>query len=323
MTGAENYVVYMDVVDGQSIFEDDLTPGNYTVEITYLGDDSYNTNATTETFTIVGHVKNDTEISSTAEVENSTVTITTNVDSNATGYVTLEILGQTFLVPVDNGRAVFTYDFNIGTYSANIAYLGDYNFNNATTTTTFTVTNQSVELENTTVDVDVEAVENNVTITATVNSSASGLVEFNIGGKAVYIAVNNGEAIYNVVLPAGDYNVEVTYMGDSRYNANRTSRAFTVTDHIKKNTTLTLDIRFDEYNVTVIAEVDSNATGFVEFKLNGNAIISKVDEGKAIMDTLLFPGEYTVYATYLGDHDFNANTSESTFTVEEIPLKRT
>ena len=225
VTGAENYVVYMDVVDGQSIFEDDLTPGNYTVEITYLGDDSYNTNATTETFTIVGHVKNDTEISSTAEVENSTVTITTNVDSNAT--------------------------FNIGTYSANIAYLGDYNFNNATTTTTFTVTNQSAELENTTVDVDVETVENNVTITATVDSLASGLVEFNIGGKAVYIAVNNGEAIYNVVLPAGDYNVEVTYMGDSRYNSNRTSRAFTVTDHIKKNTTLTLDIRFDEYNVTV------------------------------------------------------------------------
>ena len=323
VTGAENYVVYMDVVDGQSIFEDDLTPGNYTIEITYLGDDRYNTNATTKTFTIVGHVKNDTEISSTAEVENSTVTITTNVDSNATGFITLEILGQTFLVPVDNGRAVFTYDFNIGTYSANIAYLGDYNFNNATTTTTFTVTNQSAELENTTVNVDVEAVENNVTITATVNSSASGLVEFNIGGKAVYITVNNGAAAYNVVLPAGDYNVEVTYMGDSRYNANRTSRAFTVTDHIKKNTTLTLDIRFDEYNVTVIAEVDSNATGFVEFKLNGNAIISKVDEGKAIMDTLLFPGEYTVYATYLGDHDFNANTSESTFTVEEIPLKNT
>ena len=323
LIGEENYILYMDIVDGQSIIEDALTPGNYTIEITYLGDANYNANTTTETFTIVGHVKKDTEISSTAEVENSTVTITTNVDSNATGFITLEILGQTFLVPVDNGRAVFTYDFNIGTYSANIAYLGDYNFNNATTTTTFTVTNQSAELENTTVDVDVEAVENNVTITATINSSASGLVEFNIGGKAVYIAVNNGAAVYNVVLPAGDYNVEVTYMGDSRYNSNRTSRAFTVTDHIKKNTTLTLDIRFDEYNVTVIAEVDSNATGFVEFKLNGNAIISKVDEGKAIMDTLLFPGEYTVYATYLGDHDFNANTSESTFTVEEIPLKNT
>ena len=323
LIGEENYILYMDIVDGQSIIEDALTPGNYTIEITYLGDANYNANTTTETFTIVGHVKKDTEISSTAEVENSTVTITTNVDSNATGFITLEILGQTFLVPVDNGRAVFTYDFNIGTYSANIAYLGDYNFNNATTTTTFTVTNQSAELENTTVDVDVEAVENNVTITATINSSASGLVEFNIGGKAVYIAVNNGAAVYNVVLPAGDYNVEVTYMGDSRYNSNRTSRAFTVTDHIKKNTTLTLDIRFDEYNVTVIAEVDSNATGFVEFKLNGNAIISKVDEGKAIMDTLLFPGEYTVYATYLGDHDFNANTTESTFTVEEIPLKNT
>ena len=318
VTGAENYVVYMDVVDGQSIFEDDLTPGNYTVEITYLGDDSYNTNATTETFTIVGHVKNDTEISSTAEVENSTVTITTNVDSNATGYITLEILGQTFLVPVDNGRAIFTYDFNIGTYSANIAYLGDYNFNNATTTTTFTVTNQSSELKNTTVNVEVETFGTDVIITATVDSLASGLVEFNIDGKAVYLAVNNGKAAYNVILPTGNYNVTVTYLGDSRFNSNSTSKEFTVTGPTKKNTTMSAEVSVKDLNVVVSVTLDNDAAGFVEFIMNEEIVYLPVQDGKVVLNTTFKPGEYIILANYLGDDDFNQNSTIVELTVNKV-----
>ena len=80
LTGEESHIWYMNVENGQSIIEYILTPGNYTVEITYLGDDKYDKNTTTKTFTIIGHIKNDTEITSTATVENYTVTITTNVD---------------------------------------------------------------------------------------------------------------------------------------------------------------------------------------------------------------------------------------------------
>ena len=69
--------------------------------------------------------------------------------------------------------------------------MGDSDFNANSTTVTFTITEQKVELMNTTIDVDINSIENDVTITASVDSSASGLVEFNIGGQAVYVAVAN------------------------------------------------------------------------------------------------------------------------------------
>lgn len=228
-----------------------------------MGDIHFNLNSTSQNFSVKGHIKKNTTIISNVNVENYTVTITSAVDSNATGFVTIGILGQTFIVPVSGGKAVFTYDFVPGTYVADVVYLGDDNFNNATAIVSFTVTEQIVELKNTTVSVDVVSVENDVTITASVDSLASGLVEFNIGGKAVYVAVNNGKAVYYTSLPAGDYNVVVTYMGDSRFNSNRTSKAFTVTDHIKKNTSLISDVVVYEYRVIVSVSVDSAATGFV------------------------------------------------------------
>ena len=33
-----------------------------------------------------------------------------------------------------------------------------------------------------------------------------------------YVPVNNGVVVYSVVLSAGDYEVEATYMGDSKFN---------------------------------------------------------------------------------------------------------
>ena len=236
VSGAENYTLYGEVINGKAILEDILKPGDYTVYATYMGDEKFNMNSTAETFTIVGHVKKDTAISAVPNVNDTTVSISIDVDKNATGSVTIGILGQNFIVPVENGKASFTYDFIPGTYSANIVYLGDDNFNNATTSATFTVIQKASELKNTTIDVDVKAAETDVTITASVDSSASGLVSFNIGGDAVYVAVTNGKAVYNTDLPAGDYNVEVVYLGDSKFNANRTSKAFTVVGHVKQNT---------------------------------------------------------------------------------------
>ncbi|WP_407410783.1 Ig-like domain repeat protein [Methanobrevibacter sp.] len=323
VTGAENYTLYAEIENGKAVLKDVLTAGDYSVVATYLGDSKFNPNSTAETFTIVGHVKKDTAISAVSDVEDYTVTITASVDANATGYVTLSVLGQTFIVPVENGKAVFTYDFNPSTYNVDVAYLGDDNFNNATTTTSFTVVEKTVELKNTTVDVNVETNENDVTITATVNPAASGLVEFNIDGKAVYIAVANGKAVYNTDLAAGDYNVLVTYLGDSRFNANRTSKAFTVTDHVKKNTSMTSDVTVDGYDVTVTVSLDSEATGFVEFTLNGNSVYAKVDGGEAIFNALLPAGNYTLNAKYLGDEDFNVNATDISISVAEIPLNDT
>ena len=170
VSGTENYTLYEEVVGGKVVLEDVLTVGDYMVVVTYLGDGEFNSNSTVKSFTIAGHVKKDTSISAVPKVDNYT---------------------QNFIVPVESGKAVFSYDFKPATYTANVTYLGDSDFNANSTTVTFTITEQKVELMNTTIDVDINSIENDVTITASVDSSASGLVEFNIGGQAVYVAVAN------------------------------------------------------------------------------------------------------------------------------------
>ena len=326
VTGAENYTLYILVEDGKAVFEDVLSVGDYTVTATYLGDDKFNSNATSKSFTIVGHVKKYTVISAVPSVDGNTVTIETTVDENATGYVAISVLGQTFVVPVSDGKAVFTYDFTSGTYNSNVVYVGDDNFNNASTTASFTVTKHEVELKNTTISVDVNAVENDVTITAKVDSLASGLVEFNIDGQAVYIAVNNGEAVYTTNLPAGDYNVAVTYLGDDKFNPNSTAKSFTVLDHVKVDTAVSCDVAVNGSEVSITAVVnESAATGFVEFNIMGKSYYAPVANGKAVFVADFLAGTYMGNARYLGDDNFNPSMSLIYINVaeENITLKNT
>ena len=165
------------------------------------------------------------------------------------------------------------------------------------------------------IDVNVSVDDNDVVITAEVDSSANGLVEFNISGKTVYVAVNEGKAVYDIVLLTSDYNVDATYLGDSKFNANRTSKAFTVKDHVKQNTTIVPDVVVDSSNVTITVAVNRNATGFIKFDINGNELFAEVNGGKAVLNTILPVGNYTVSVAYLGDDEFNENATMVSFSV--------
>lgn len=55
--GEEEYVIYVDVENGKAVLEDILKTGDYTVIVTYNGDDRFNTNNTYADFTITGHIK--------------------------------------------------------------------------------------------------------------------------------------------------------------------------------------------------------------------------------------------------------------------------
>ena len=83
VTGAKEYTVYADVLNGIAVMDDVLEVGDYTVVATYMGDGRFNSNVTSESFTVKGHVKKDTPISADAKVVGNRVTITVNVDENA------------------------------------------------------------------------------------------------------------------------------------------------------------------------------------------------------------------------------------------------
>ncbi|WP_407375765.1 Ig-like domain-containing protein, partial [Methanobrevibacter sp.] len=327
ISGAEKYTLYADVIGGKAVLEDVLAAGDYSVLITYLGDDKFNPNSTTETFTVVGHVKNDTSIDAVSAVANYTVTITTSIDPAATGHVAIAVLGQTFIVPVNNGEAVFSFDFAPGNYSAVVTYLGDDNFNNASTVTSFTVNEPVVELQNTTISVDVSSVENNVTIVAIVDSAATGFIEFNIGGKSVYIAVDNGVAVYDVVLPAGNYTVVATYMGDDKFYSNATSSEFTISEKQKEDTNVTINIPGDiKTGDDIPVEVSiPGATGNVSVIVDGVENVVHLDENGTATYTIpeVTGGEHSVVVVYDGDDTHNGAHAVATIYLEEFATRFT
>ncbi|WP_295611336.1 Ig-like domain-containing protein [uncultured Methanobrevibacter sp.] len=324
--GNAKYAVELE--NGIGVLNSNFNPGDYEADINYLGNNEYNPSSTSTSFTVTNKTKMDAKVTAVPSVNGKTVTINIAVSSDGasavpSGNVTVGVSGQNFLLPLDNGNAVFTYDFFPGIYNGLVTYYGDDNFNMASTDVSFTVNEISTELKNTTIGVTASSVDNNVTITASVNPMASGLIEFNIEGNAVYIAINNGKAVYKTNLPAGDYEVTVTYMGDSNFNGNSTSTDFTVSDHVKQNTPIEYDVVSSEYGANITVTVNERATGFIEFTLNGNSIYAKVDKGKAKWNTMLLPGNYVVTATYLGDDEFNSNTTDIPITIYDNSLKDT
>ena len=270
-----------------------------------MGDDRFNANSTSRDFTVSDPVKMNTTIGCDVSVDGDEVTVIANVDLNASGFVEFVIAGKKYYAPVVGGQAVLDSYFPAGTYSGNVNYLGDVQFNPAGTLVYFSVIEHNASLDNTSIDVSVDVAGNNVSVVAVVNESASGLVEFVIGDSVVYVPVNNGEAVYDVVLAGGDYTVVVTYMGDDKFNANSTSNDFTVTNPVKLNTTIKCDVGVDGNEVTVIANVDLNASGLVEFVIAGKKYYAPVNDGQAIFVSDFLEGTYSGNVNYLGDELFN------------------
>ena len=66
-----------------------------------------------------------------------------------------------------------------------------------------------------------------------------------------------------------------------------------------------------------------NATGFVSLKQAGSTVYVAVENGVATYVATFASGSYNVVATYLGDEDYNENTTDVSFTVVEVAKKNT
>ena len=309
--------IYLPVNNGMASCGFVLPGGDYRVTATYLGDAKFNANTTSVEFTVKDHEKVNTTIASQAAVDESAVTITVDVNENATGFVEISVAGKKYYAPVNNGKAIFANDYLPGTYGVDITYLGDGNFNPAKTSTSFTIIEHNVTKKDTPIDINVNSIENNVTITVSVDPNATGLVEINVDGESVYLPLSNGVAACGIVLPAGMHEVSATYLGDAKFNANTTSAEFTVKDHEKVNTTIAAAVSVDNNTVTLTVTVNNEATGFVEISVAGMKYYVPVEKGKATLVNDYIPGTYSAEITYLGDDDFNPAKTSASFTVIE------
>ncbi|WP_295621850.1 Ig-like domain-containing protein [uncultured Methanobrevibacter sp.] len=254
-------------------------------------------------------------------IDGAEVNITVDIDSDATGG----ILFNNEYVAIANGHASYKKQFEGGYPIVNITYQTDRAdvFNQVNKSISLYIANSTSTLKDTPIEVVAELAGNYVFLTAKVNETATGLVMFSINGSSVFMPIINGEAHHYDILDAGTYNVLVSYTGDSVFNGNSTVKTIVVNDPIKKNTTITPKVEIDGNNVEITVNVNENATGYVAFTIDGNTYNVELFLGEAVFKGKFDEGNHVIDVEYLGDDEFESNSTTVNFTVEKTPLKNT
>ena len=274
-----------------------LAKGNYTITATYPENENYFKAIANETL----DVKHTPELSINVESDEYGVqTVTLTIDENATGNITLYIIGNTSILDfekaIENGTVIFNnITLEKDNYTFIAEYEGDDNYYKANATDTFNVTKSVPTLESiATVYDNVIVVNTNITNTTTGNVT----YRFLLNGtevRKVSIAINGTDASYidTQIFQKGNYTVIIEYPGDENYYKANT----TVNATIAKNTPeITINITTDEYGTTTIS-ANSTAPGNITIDVLDSTSQVIISENNTYIGQFQ-KGNYTIMATY-------------------------
>ena len=282
----KNYSVV--VINGKgNVSADKLPAGLYNFSATWAGNDNYNGTNISGGFKIN---KIDSTIAINVEDikvgENATIIV--NLDSDATGNVTITLDNQNYTVTINEGQTIKVIGgLKAGTYDVFVKYIGDNNYNSAQNTTKFTV----LKISDYNMDVTVPEFKEGVNSTVGVDlpKDAEGTVTVEIEGKKYTANIINGTAKVNIPgLSVGDYNITTTYSGDAKY-----------VSMTKKG------------NITVIPNMDVNlyVDDVVMIYHDGTRLVAKLTDyqGRPIVNDIIY---FTINGkTYAKTTDDNGTVS--------------
>ncbi|WP_292746586.1 Ig-like domain-containing protein [Methanobrevibacter sp.] len=327
------------VVNGTAVVQLDgnVTPGDHEVEIIYSGDDTHEAANTTS---VIKGAKLDTPLDIT--VENIKVgdkeTIVVNVPEGVTGSITIEIDGETYTAPIEDGKATFSVEnLDQGKKSVFVKYDGDENYNANTTTAQFEVDKRPTEVTATVEDI---YVGETLKVTVKLPENATGQVLIDIDGVGYYVNITNGTGVAEIPhLTNGVYDVNVTYTGDDQYMPSHTSATFKVEKIESFVIPMATNIMVGE-NENIKLLVPNDATGNVTVIIDGEEYNFNLDDGTLtttegagkytvavsggngqLVISGLPKGEYYVSVRYNGDEKYLPATNTTLFTVSKIDTK--
>ena len=282
----KNYSVV--VINGKgNVSADKLPAGLYNFSATWAGNDNYNGTNISGGFKIN---KIDSTIAINVEDikvgENATIIV--NLDSDATGNVTITLDNQNYTVAINEGQTIKVIGgLKAGTYDVFVKYICDNNYNSAQNTTKFTV----LKISDYNMDVTVPEFKEGVNSTVGVDlpKDAEGTVTVEIEGKKYTANIINGTAKVNIPgLDVGDYNITTTYYGDAKY-----------VSMTKKG------------NITVIPNMDVNlyVDDVVMIYHDGTRLVAKLTDyqGRPIVNDIIY---FTINGkTYAKTTDDNGTVS--------------
>ncbi|WP_407393044.1 hypothetical protein [Methanobrevibacter sp.] len=287
---------------------DSLSAGKYTLEATTIVGSNYEWVSKTIDLTI-------NKANSSLDVQDKEFTyaaeaVINAVCENSTGDViaTLTDENNAEIAVTVSGDNITLPKLNTGKYTLTVTTNPDENHTNITKTATITINKANPSM-----NVIVEPVENittkdDVTLTISLPSDATGEVTVKINGKKADTISANETITINLNNQAGDYVVDVTYSGDKNYESDITTKEYTVS---KVETSITANpIIFEEGNTSTIeVNIPNVDSGFILVDVNGKKFYGDINTGKAtVLIEGLVAGNYTANIIFAGDEKFNKST---------------
>ncbi|MEE1150249.1 MAG: Ig-like domain-containing protein, partial [Methanobrevibacter sp.] len=322
--------VYYDTFDANvseysnSFVLPNLAAGEYIVVVENDGNDNYTFSSTSIEFTVnKAETTMQTEITPDIKVGDEGVVIKVVLPENATGKVMLSIDDE----PVSqmgyeliNGTANITVpaDFvTAGKHSYYVSYDGDDNYTSAYDFKSFEVSKVTPAV-NIVLNESEIGVAGSALVNITVAGDATGKLLIDNNGDLSIVELTKGNytlPLYNLV--AGEYYINVTYIGDDKYSGANASKVITVPKADVKIVyeTVTPEIKYGE-SATVKVDIDPDfATGNVTiFVDNIEYETVDLDEDYANATISIFGlamGSHNITVTYNGDENYNNQTKFS------------
>ncbi len=315
----KNYSVV--VINGKgNVSADKLPVGLYNFSATWAGNDNYNGTDISGGFKV-----NKIDPALVVDVKDIKVgenaTISVNLDSDATGNVTITLDNQNYTVAINEGQAIKVIGgLKVGDYNVAVKYDGDNNYNAVNVNATFTV---SIMVPTMDVIVNNITFGQNLTVDVILPKEASGNVTITIDNKDYISVVKNGKASQVISnLSSDNYTLLVKYGGNKEYASVNSTKNINVA---KASPKLEVAIKNVDYGENLIIEVILNGanndklTGMVDVTINNKNYTVGVVNGRGIaIGDKLPAGVYNFSAAWSGNDNYNGTNTSGSFKVNKI-----
>ena len=296
---------------------ENLLSGTYDVLVRFMGDNNYLPSENNASF-IVSKVPTNMNIAvdNINVGEDAVINITLpNEISNELVSVTID--GKSYTVLINNGKgSLILSNLVANSYPITAKYDGNYKYTEDENTTALTVAKMSsaVNVTANNIKFGEEAV-----INIAVPNVSLGVATVVVNGKSYNVAIVDEKGVLNIYnLAAGDYNVDVTYLGDNKYLSSTNAANFTVSKVSDYNMTVDIADIVKGENATITVTIPEDGTGSVIVTINGTDYKGTVIKGIAkVIIPDLDEGTYKVVTFYTGDNKYDSMIVNGTITVNK------
>ena len=298
-----------------------LAAGEYAVEVTYFGDESYSPETKFATLTVskVDDYRIDTDISVGKVGEDTTIKVILPNDANGNAVIAVD--GRQYPVNVVDGRAsIVVSGLDVGNHNVTVTFDGDDKYVNSTYSTTFKVAKMESYAK---INAGNIALGDEMVIVITLPGDATGDVLVMVDNTPYPAIVENGIATVTIPdLDLGTYNVVATYNGDSQYLDCENTTSFNVTKH-----EASIEVNIPKVNPGESAVITINfpgdATGNVTVTSGTKTYTTSVKDGKAVITVTGLSGDVEV--SYSGDDNYASKVitiprNGAVITVEDVQM---